>query len=351
MFGQAFWTCGWFLIVTIIAAVTPGLAHAANGILESGFIYDEAPFPSCHASTIAETPDGLVAAWFGGKDEGDVSVGIWLARRSGEKWTPPVEVANGVSDDGKRYPCWNPVLFQTSQGSLILFYKVGPSPSTWWGMRKTSDDGGATWSEATRLPDGILGPVRCKPIEVEPGVLLCGSSTEQDQPAVGARWRVHMERVELDGWQWTKTEPLNDGRELSVIQPTILQHGDDRLQILCRTRQKRVAESWSEDNGRTWSKLKLTDLPNPSSGIDGVTLADGRHVLVYNPTERGRSPLSVAVSADGKSWRDAVVLEDQPGEYSYPAVIQTTDGKVHVTYTWKRERIMHVILDPAKLGE
>ena len=94
--------------------------------------------------------------------------------------------------------------------------------------------------------------------------------------------------------------------------------------------------------------MTLTPLPNPNSGIDAVTLSDGLQLLVYNHTPRGRSPLNVAVSRDGKNWQAAAVLEDQPGEYSYPAVIQTPDGLVHVTYTWKRQRVRHVVLDPAK---
>ena len=78
-------------------------------------------------------------------------------------------------------------------------------------------------------------------------------------------------------------------------------------------------------------------------------LSDGRALVVYNHTERGRSPLNVAVSRDGLQWQAALVLEDQPGEYSYPAVIQSSDGRVHATYTWKRQRIKHVVIDPAKL--
>jgi predicted neuraminidase len=108
-------------------------------------------------------------------------------------------------------------------------------------------------------------------------------------------------------------------------------------------------QSWSVDAGRTWTKLELTDLPHPGSGVDGVTLADGRHLLVYNHTVRGRTPLNVALSKDGKKWDSAVVLEDTPGEYSYPAVIQTPDGLVHITYTWKRQRVKHVTLDLARL--
>ncbi|HUT92148.1 MAG TPA: sialidase family protein [Thermoguttaceae bacterium] len=319
------------------------------GIVTAEFIYDEAPFAECHASTIAESSGGLVAAWFGGTREGKSDVGIWVARREGPKWTEPVEVADGVSPDGKRYPCWNPVLFQPKAGPLVLFYKVGPSPSAWWGMRKTSDDGGRTWSEARRLPDGIAGPIKNKPVMLADGTLLCGSSTED------AGWRVHIERTEDLGKTWTSTEPLHDGKTIGAIQPTILVHRD-KLQILCRSRQGKIAEAWSTDGGRTWGEMTLTELPNPNSGIDAVTLDGGRHLLVYNPTSPPpgkwggpRSPLSVAVSDDGKQWKAALVLEDQPGEYSYPAVIQTSDGLVHVTYTWKRDKVKHVVIDPGKL--
>ena len=68
-----------------------------------------------------------------------------------------------------------------------------------------------------------------------------------------------------------------------------------------------------------------------------MTLKDGRHLLIYNHTDRGRSPLNLALSKDGKSWEGALVLENDPGkEFSYPAIIQTSDGLVHMTYTWHR---------------
>jgi alpha-L-rhamnosidase len=152
------------------------------------------------------------------------------------------------------------------------------------------------------------------------------------------------------GETWERTPPLNDGKTLQAIQPTILEHGPSRLQILCRGRGTgRIVEASSDDAGKTWSELTLTELPNPNSGIDAVTLRDGRHLLVYNHTPRGRSPLNVAVSDNGRTWQAAVVLEDTPGEFSYPAVIQTKDGLVHITYTWKRQRIGHVVLDPGRL--
>ncbi|MEK6324156.1 MAG: sialidase family protein [Acidobacteriota bacterium] len=314
-----------------------------SAIVKTEFIFEQAPFPSCHASTIAETKGGLVAAWFGGTRERSPDVGIWVSRRDKNGWSKLVEVATGVQPTGERYPCWNPVLFQPARGPLLLFYKVGPSPSEWWGMLMTSIDGGASWSKPQRLPDGILGPIKNKPVQLQDGSLLSGSSTEH------AGWRVHMEYSSDLGATWRKSEPLNDRSQFGAIQPTIVVYRSGGIQILCRSRQSKITESWSTDGGKTWSAMKSTALPNPSAGIDGVMLKDGRALLVYNHTEKGRSPLNLAVSSDGKTWKAALTLEDQPGEYSYPAVIQTADGLVHVTYTWHRQRIKHVVIDPRKL--
>ena len=114
-------------LLLLLLAQTPAAAPA----VKSEFIFERAPFPSAHASTIVETPDGLVAAWFGGTRERNPDVGIWVSRHSEKGWSSPVEVANGIQSDGTRHPCWNPVLFQPAKGPLILFYKVGPSPSAW----------------------------------------------------------------------------------------------------------------------------------------------------------------------------------------------------------------------------
>ncbi|HPY29425.1 MAG TPA: exo-alpha-sialidase [Verrucomicrobiota bacterium] len=317
------------------------------GLVKSEFIFETAPFPQCHASTIAETRRGLVAAWFGGTREKNTDVGIWLSRQRSGRWTAPVEVANGVQHqqaDGTahRHPCWNPVLFQPRNGPLLLFYKVGPNPGAWWGMLTTSRDGGASWSTPRRLPEHIDGPVKNKPVPLPNGDLLCPSSTEYDG------WRVHFEITRDWGRTWTRVGPVNDGREFGAIQPSVLFLGGDRLLALGRTRQGKVFQIASDDLGRTWGGMTATILPNPNSGTDAVTLRDGRHLLVYNHTTKGRTPLNVAVSADGRDWRAALVLENEPGEYSYPAVIQSRDGRVHITYTWQRRRIKHVVLEPGK---
>ncbi len=263
-----------------------------------------------------------------------------------------MKVGDGVGFATNRFPTWNPVLFQSKNGPLLLFYKVGPAPAAWWGMMTTSMDEGKTWSKPERLPEGILGPVKNKPVQLPNGDILCGSSTE----GTGG-WHVHFERTSDFGKTWTATPPVNDSQKIGAIQPSILIFPHGQLEALGRTRNEKIFEIWSGDGGKSWENMTLMDLPNPNSGTDAVTLRNGKQLLVYNHNistgsrNKGRSPLNVAVSEDGINWSAALVLEDDleaPNGFAYPAVIQTRDGLVHVTYTWERKRIKHVVLDPAK---
>ena len=326
-------------------------------IVSGEFVYEiwKAPTPQCHASTVEESQGIVIAAWFGGTEEKNDDVGIWISRKIEGVWTNPVEVVNGVQNEKLRYPCWNPVLYQPAEGPLILFYKVGPNPKEWWGMYVTSSDAGKTWSEPVKLPAGILGPIKNQPIQLANGEILSPSSTESDTEG----WKVHLERSVDLGKTWSLSGPLNDGKEFGAIQPVILNYGNGKLQLLSRTNKGVITENWSEDGGKTWSKMKATSLPNPNSGIDGVTLKDGRQLLVYNPTKKNwgdRVPLSVAISKDGKKWDRVLDLEavtEKTGrekeEYSYPTVIQAADGMVHIVYTWNRKTVKHVVLNPDKL--
>jgi len=308
------------------------------------FIFDNPPFASCHAATIASTSRGLISAWFAGEEEGSPDVGIWISENEGSGWSQPREVATGLEENGRICACWNPVLFSAAGDPTMLFYKVGRSPRSWWGRLMTSGDGGRNWSQSLRLPANFLGPIKNKPVKLEDGTLLCGSSSEQKG------WTVHMEMTTDLGGSWTRTESLNDGRRLAAIQPTILSFPSGELRILCRTRQGKIAESRSQDQGRSWSKMQLISLPNPDSGIDGTVLQDSRALLVYNHSMAERYPLNVSISSDGNSWSMVLTLEDGEGEYSYPAVIQSPDGIVHIVYTWNRSRIKHVIIDPKEIG-
>ena len=340
-----------WIMLMVTSLSTRLLMGQGNAIQLQEFIFQEAPFKSCHASTIAETNSGLVAAWFGGTHEKHVDVEIWFSRKVGEMWLTPVSIADGIVQD-VRYPCWNPVLFYSPDSRLFLFYKVGPSPSEWWGMLKTSDDDGKSWSASKRLPEGILGPIKNKPVMISESVLLCPSSTEHDG------WKVHMEKYDLNRDIWSGTEKVDPGSAFNVIQPTIFVHPDGVIRILCRSREGYVIGASSYDDGDTWTDLIATVLPNPNSGLDGVTLNNSRHLLVYNHTGipdgkwgGNRFPLNVALSSDGMQWHASLVLEEEEGEYSYPAVIQSRNGKVHILYTWNRIRIKHIVLDPNLLPE
>ncbi len=205
-----------FLAAIVNVASTSDPYAGEKCIIKSEFIYrkGDVSFPGCHASTIIEIPNGLMAAWFGGTEERDPDVGIWISHYSEGRWTKPVEVANGIQHTTKRYPCWNPVLFNAGN-EILLFYKAGPSPSKWWGELIRSNDGGVTWSHPCRLPEDIYGPIKNKPILLKNNVLLCPSSTEDEG------WRVHMEFTSDNGLTWERTTALND-RKTGVIQPTVL---------------------------------------------------------------------------------------------------------------------------------
>lgn len=329
---------------TLVLSDSNMLAAQDGAVLVDEFIYESAPFPQCHASTIEETPSGLVAAWFGGTEERNPDVEIWVSLHREGQWSDPVSVADGVQEDGTRHPCWNPVLLWY-QNRLLLFYKVGPSPSEWWGMLKVSLDAGKTFSPATRLPDGILGPIKNKPIVLTNGRIVSGSSSEHDG------WRLHVEWSDDGGATWKQTGPLNEKDELESIQPALLQLPDGRLQMVCRSRSSgHITTAYSDDQGETWSQLSELSLPNPNSGIDAVTLSGGSHALVYNHTARGRSPLNLVLSNNGQDWQAGLILaQEQRAEFSYPAIIQTNDGMLHITYTWKRQKIRHVVVDPNQL--
>jgi predicted neuraminidase len=332
----------------LLAAASIATAASDDGKLTpetAEFIFEKAPFEQCHASTVLELPDGqLLAAWFGGKHEKDPSVEIWMSSKpKGGTWSAPVAMT-----DFPTVPTWNPVLFRDSSGKVWLFFKIGPDEQVWIGAYRTSSDEGKTWSDVVYLPAGLLGPIRAKPITLSDGAILAGTSVEAYQT-----YTAWMERSEDGGKTWTIHGPLvYDGVRRGLIQPTIWETKDHKVRALMRSTRVigAIVESTSNDGGRTWGPVTKTSLPNPDAGIDTVKMTDGRVALIFNNTARGRSPLNIAFSDDdGKTWGFPYVLENEPGEYSYPAMIQGRDGNLYMTYTWKRIRIKHVVVDPRKL--
>jgi len=308
-------------------------------VFSVGFIFEKAPFPECHASTIVETEDSFLAAWFGGTREGDKDVCIYAsAKEDEERWGIPVKVADGIVNDTLQYPCWNPVLYKRDNGDIILYYKIGPNPREWWGMYKISIDDGKSWSEPIKIPDNMLGPIKNKPVRLSDGTMMYPTSIETME-----MWNIYVETSDQDLKNWRKI--AIDNNNFNAIQPTILLHKNNRIQMLCRSKEKKILETWSKDMGETWTSVTATSLPNNNSGIDAVTCSNGLHLLVYNPITKGRNKLSLAGSYDGKIWEDLMILENQTeGEFSYPAIIQSRDGTIHITYTYNRNTIKYVHL-------
>ncbi len=376
----------------LVAAALLG-AQAQSG---SGFIFpplasgDALPGtqPDNHASTVVELKDGdVMAAWFAGTKEGAPDVAIYGARLHRGAWSAPVELAraNGAA-------CWNPVLFHTRDGRLWLYYKYGTRPSAWKGARKWSSDEGRTWSAAEDLPEGILGPVKDKPLILADGTIVSGSSVES------GKWTAWIERSSDNGQTWTKfgpitvpgsldipsaaalaaaaeaeraaSEPQPGGSgvhtklyppaktTIGIIQPAVVWLGGRRLRFYARshTLAARIAVADSMDAGLTWTQARFLDLPNPNSGIDAVRLRDGRIVLAFNNSYDARTPLNLAVSRDGEHFAIFRTLEDGPGQYSYPAIVQAANGDLLITYSWRRETIKFVRLplrevpDATRLG-
>jgi len=348
------------LLAVIAFSISSNPAEATSrqmarpGLVLEEYVFMKGPTRDCHSSTLLELENGdLLCTWFGGTREGHADVNIWLARKSkGGQWQAPVSVADG---DGKTL--FNPVLVQLKGGDIQIYFV---SPGINDGKVITSSDDGHTWSKPKVLSKGFVGPIVNKPVYMDDGTIIAGGSLQG-----GPGWRIHVERSTDNGKTWTKVGPISDpvNTKYKIIQPTILVHSQKRLQILARTGDShmdaKIAQTWSDDGGLTWSPVTDTTLPNNSSAIDAVTLDDGRHLLVYNHSTRedpkggrkGRGILTVTLTEDGINWEAATVLEYRTGsvQYSYPAVIQTKDGLVHVTYSWHRRRIKHVVIDPKKL--
>ncbi len=310
----------------------------------------------------------MLLAFYAGEYEGAPNQVIMGARyeRQGGRWTCP-EIWVHVA----RRATVNPRVFVGPDGAVWLIAPVNYGERWCSGgtylFLKRSYDGGRTWTDLELLVErkGLLG--KNKPL-VEGRFILLPVEWE-------AAWSAAFLRSEDGGDTWEVVGDLGRAAGAKLIQPTVVRLSDGRILAYMRSQEGRIFSSYSVDDGRSWSTPAPTSLPNPNSGIDMARLRSGNLVLIYNPSAPvpqpeklhpawprsmptgfevwgPRTPLAAAISEDeGRTWPHRVTLEDGEGEYSYPAVIQSRDGTIHVAYTYRREAIKHVVLSEEELLE
>jgi predicted neuraminidase len=309
---------------------------------------------SVHCSMVSLLPDGdLIAAWYGGQREGSGDVAVFTARWNAgdDAWSPPQRVIDRAQAefelDRPVKKLGNTVVFPDQHGTLWMVY-VSVMVGGWSGCSlniKASLDNGQTWGESQRL-------------SLNPYMNL--SSLVRSRPVYASDGRIglpiyHEMALKYPQVLWLDPEPKGGLRsyelrslpaESELLQPVLVPLGQDRMLMLLRDGrpERTLRTAFSRDNGWTWSPTAQTSLPNPDAAVDAVRLRDGRILLAYNDATAGRDSLRLAVSTDaGATWSPGPVLEHEPKrEFSYPSIIEDSRGRIHVTYTWRRERIKHL---------
>jgi len=306
----------------------------------SELIFESIPGAAVHhCSTLTEAANGdLVCVWYGGSYESAEDQVLYLSRcaKGARHWTAPVVV---VRNPGQ--PPGNAVVFRDGLDRLWIVW--GRMESTrpirrgsGWGqcrlMYRISEDHGVTWGEDQELPNGFGWLPRNVPITLGTGELILPLSGR-----VNGTYGSFFLKTADHGATWQRSGVVPGGS-----QPTIVERADGTLFMMMRHRP-RILETESRDGGILWDDTRQSSLRNPNAGIAMTRLDNGHLIVVFNDTSNDRTPLSVARSLDdGKTWEKPLALESNRGEYSYPCVIQTADGLIHVTYTFRRPVIKHV---------
>ena len=309
----------------------------------SELVFEKIPWAAAHhCSTIAEAGNGdLLCLWYGGSYESADDQVLFLSRRKkGERtWTEPEVV---VRNPGQ--PPGNAVVFRDGSDRIWIVWgrmesrrpiRRGSGWSECRLMYRVSTDNGMKWSEDRLFEDRLGSLPRNVPITLKSGELVLPLSGR-----VGETYGSFLLKTSDNGMTWERSGVIQGGS-----QPTVVERGDGSLFVMMRKRG-RIMQSESSDGGRSWSEASESELNNPDAGIAMTRLHNGHLILVFNDSPIARTPLSIVRSTDeGRTWETPMKLEANPGEYSYPCVIQTSDGKIHITYTYRRYAIKHVELD------
>jgi predicted neuraminidase len=349
-----------------------------------------------HGSSIVSLPNGdFLVAWFQGSGErtaDDVVIMGARLKKGDTKWSEPFLMA-----DTPHIPDCNPVLFLNAEGKLFLVW-IAVQANLWEQsiLRfKTSTDysraGVPVWNwqdnillkpdnhfaeevekRFKELPEHALGWAGYAPKYDE---MIVEASKDVPKRSIGWMTRIkpllmENDRIVLplysDGYNFSMTAISDDngaswkpglpivGR--GPIQPAIIRKKNGNLVAFMRDsgdEPTRVHWSESEDKGQTWKATTKTDIPNTAS-VELLALKDGRWAFLGNDIDNGRYQLTLRISDDeGKTWKWKKLIEDDPskkGGYSYPSLIQTTDGLLHMTYSHHPEKgkksIKYVVVDP-----
>jgi predicted neuraminidase len=309
----------------------------------SELVFEKIPgYPVHHCSSITEAANGdLLIAWYGGSYESSDDQVLFLSRRKkGSRfWSKPEII---VRSPGK--PPGNAILFTDKRNRIWLVWgrMDGTQPmlrGTGWDQcrlfYRTSDDNAVTWSKDQPFFHDTLGWLpRNLTLFLSDGSLVLPLSDELNGHGVDLSFFLS---TKDNGATWTRSGIMRGGE-----QPTFIERSNGSLVAFLRTRPN-ILQSESKDGGKTWSELHPTQFKNPDAGISVRRLKSGHVILVFNNQDNSRTPLHIALSTDeGRTWSEPLRLETNPGEYSYPSVLQTSDGMIHIIYTFRRYSIKHL---------
>lgn len=333
------------------AAFSPQAALPTNlpSFFASSFLPKVAP--SAHASTLTILPDGkLMAAWYAGSREGakDVAIFTSILKKSG--WSEPVKlvtretVAGAVLAQVRKIG--NPVLFTVNNKVWLWFVSVGIGGWAGSQINLMQSDDGEKWTKPRRLVTSpffnISTLVRTRPVFLENNEI--GLPISQESFVKFSEFL----RLNADGKILMKSRMPNP----STLQPAVLVENQKAAHAFLRDHDEnglhRVRHAKTGDGGTSWQALPPTDIPNINNSLAVLKLPSGAWLLVGN--DNHRDILSAWVSNDfGKTWHFRRIIEKGDGEYSYPFLLMDSDGRIHLSYTWRRQTIRHMVFSEAWL--
>lgn len=315
------------------------------------FVNEEKHNTMVHVSSMAPLDkDRLMCIWYSGTREGarDVAILYSIFNMKNKTWFQPQILIDRYtsSNELKRYikKIGNAVLYKDSKDRLWLFYVSIPKGG--WSMSsinyKISLDNGINWSKSKKIISSpffnLTSNVKNKPFELTDGLIVL--------PAYHEFIKKYAQLIYINHNSTIKTKRITNDKK--AIQPSIVHIEGEKLLAFFRNMETGKALTIkSQDLGKTWSKIREADFPNPNSGFDVIKLSNGLLIGVINYSSKDRGNLTMIISKDrGKTWHPINTFENSEGkEYSYPFLLKTLDGIYHLTYTYERKKIKHIMFN------